>query len=143
MQIGFREQIGLFLIMIGSFQMYSQTLHLYGGDDHDVYLGCLNCNQYDSNSIWNEYGTYGNKYGANSIWNEYGTYGNPYSPVSPWNSYSSESPVVVDKNGGFYGYLTSNKYASSRADFELAEFLCEFHELIREDVGLWYEKLFE
>jgi len=33
-----------------------KQLHIYGGKDHDVYLGCLNCDNYDSNSIWNAYG---------------------------------------------------------------------------------------
>lgn len=40
-----------------SFATFAQTMHLYGGKDHDVYLGCLNCSSYNSDSIWNEYGT--------------------------------------------------------------------------------------
>lgn len=60
-----------------------QTLHLYGGPNHDVYLGCLNCNNYDSNSIWNTYGNYGSVYNSNSIWNKYGTYGSEYNSYSP------------------------------------------------------------
>ena len=60
-------------------QSFSQTLHLYGGQNHDVYLGCLNCSSYDVNSIWNEYGTYGSSYNLKSIWNEYGTYGSEYN----------------------------------------------------------------
>lgn len=26
----------------------AQTLYIYGGSDHDVFLGCLNSNKYDS-----------------------------------------------------------------------------------------------
>ena len=37
----------------------AQVLYIYGGEGHDVYLGKLNANEYDSESIWNEYGTYG------------------------------------------------------------------------------------
>jgi len=44
-----------------SFSLTGQVLHIYGGSNHDVYLGCMNCNKFDSNSIWNQFGTYGNK----------------------------------------------------------------------------------
>ena len=131
--------IGLILTSI----TYGQTLHLYGGNNHDVYLGCLNCDSYDSNSIWNEYGTYGNSYNSKSIWNEYGTYGNEYNSNSPWNEYSNDSPVVVDKDGNFYGYFTLNEYRSKRADFKLALTIYKYYDLIRDDVGKWYDKIFE
>lgn len=97
-----------FIILILPVTISAQVLHLYGGKNNDVYLGCLNCNNYDSDSIWNEYGTYGSSYNTNSIWNEYGTYGNEYNSYSPWNSYGSDPPVVVDKEGNFYGYFTVN-----------------------------------
>jgi hypothetical protein len=131
--------IGFFLTTV----VYGQTLHLYGGKNHDVYLGCLNCNSYDQNSIWNEYGKYGNSYNSNCIWNEYGTYGNEYNSYSPWNSYSNDPPVVVDIEGNFYGYFTVNEYKSKRAEFKLALVIYKYHELIREDVDKWYDKLFE
>lgn len=120
-----------------------QTLHIYGGSNHDVYLGCLNCNKYDQNSIWNAYGTYGSKYNSNSIWNAYGTYGSKYNAYSPWNAYSNDSPVIVDKDGDFYGYFTTNRYKSKRADSGLVETLYKYHELIRDDVSKWYDKIFE
>lgn len=121
----------------------AQTLYIYGGEDHDVYLGKLNASKYDSESIWNEYGTYGSEYNTNSIWNEYGTYGSEYSSYSPFNSYASYPPVIVDAEGNFYGYFTANKYKSKRANFELVKIICEYYELIREDVGKWYDKLFQ
>jgi hypothetical protein len=84
----------LFLICFLYFnKIEAQSLHLYGGENQDVYLGCLNCNKYDSKSIWNEYGTYGSKYNSNSIWNKYGTYGDAYSDYSPWNKFASEPPA--------------------------------------------------
>lgn len=135
--------IGIFAFCLISFNSISQTLHLYGGSNHDVYLGCLNCSSYDNNSIWNEYGKYGSSYNTISIWNEYGTYGSEYNSLSPWNEYSSNPPVIVDKDGAFYGYFTLNKYKSKRADFGLALTLYEYHELIRKDVGGWYDKIFE
>jgi hypothetical protein len=120
-----------------------QTLHIYGGSNHDVYLGCLNCSKYDTNSIWNAYGTHGSKYNSNSIWNAYGTYGSKYNSSSPWNAYSNDPPVIVDADGGFYGYFTANRHKSKRADFSLAETLYEYHELIRDDVSEWYDKIFD
>lgn len=122
---------------------YSQNLHLYGGRNNDVYLGCLNCDSYDKNSIWNEYGTYGNSYNSNSIWNEYGTYGNQYNSYSPWNSYTTNPPVVVDKEGKFYGYFTINQYKAKRAEFSLALTIYKYYEFIRKDVSKWYSKIFE
>lgn len=120
-----------------------QTLHLYGGSGHDDYLGCLNCSNYDKNSIWNTYGTYGSSYNSKSIWNSYGTFGSKYNANSPWNEYSNTPPVVVDKEGNFYGYFTLNKYKSKRADFKLAMTIYEYQELIRDDVGEWYNKIFK
>ncbi len=120
-----------------------QALHIYGGQNNDVYLGCLNCDKYDQNSIWNAYGKYGYKYNSNSIWNSYGTFGSKYNSYSPWNAYSNTPPVVVDKNGKFYGYLTTNKYKSGRAEFGLAQTLYEYHEFIVDDVSKWYDKIFE
>lgn len=125
------------------FYANGQTLHLYGGSNHDVYLGCLNCSNYDSDSIWNEYGTYGSTYNSKSIWNAYGTYGNSYNSDSPWNSYGSNPPVVVDKSGNFYGYFTVNSYKDKRADFGLALTIYENYEDIRDDVGGWYDKIFD
>lgn len=114
--------------------IFSQTLYIYGGEDHDVFLGKLNASKYDSKSIWNEYGTYGSEYNTNSIWNEYGTYGSEYSSYSPFNSYASYPPVIVDEEGNFYGYFTVNKYKSKRANFDLVNIICEYYESIREDV---------
>lgn len=135
----------LFFIVCCIFSMhciFSQTLYIYGEEDHDVFLGKLNASKYDSKSIWNEYGTYGSEYNTNSIWNEYGTYGSEYSSYSPFNSYASYPPVIVDEEGNFYGYFTVNKYKSKRANFDLVNIICEYYESIREDVDEWYDKIF-
>ena len=43
------------LLVITSFTATccSQTLYIYEGQNHDEYLGCLNCNNYEKNLIWN------------------------------------------------------------------------------------------
>jgi hypothetical protein len=121
----------------------SQTLHLYGGMNNKEYLGCLNCNKFSTNSVWNQYGTYGSKFSTTSIWNSYGTYGSAYSIYSPWNKSGMKPPIVVDNGGNFYGYFTINSFSANRADFSLAMTIYEYHELIMNDVSKWYDKIFE
>lgn len=133
----------LFICLLQASISSSQVLHIYGGKSHDVYLGCLNCNNFSGNSIWNELGKYGSSLNANSIWNQYGEYGSDYSQYSLWNSYASYPPVIVDKEGNFYGYFTVNAYKPKRAEFRLALILYKYYEFIREDVDEWYEKIFE
>lgn len=118
------------------------TLYIYGGEDGDVYLGKLNASRYDSESIWNEYGKYGNKYRSDCIWNEYGKYGSKYSRYSPFNEYASHPPVLKDKNGRFYGYFTVNKYKSKRANYDIVDTICENYEKIRDDLDDWYDVIF-
>lgn len=112
------------LLCIVSLQ--AQTLLIYGGSDHDVFLGKLNADCYDSESIWNEYGTYGSE----------------YSSYSPWNEYASTPPVVVDSRGNFYGYLTANEFISQRYSSRLVDFICRHYKQIRDDLSSWYNKLF-
>jgi len=119
-----------------------KALHLYGGQDHDVYLGCLNCNDIDRNSIWNDIGTYGSNISSKSIWNDIGTYGSDISNYSPFNSIASYPPAIVDKDGNFYGYLTANDINSKRANFKLALTICEYYKEIQKDVSGWYKKIF-
>jgi len=133
----------ILFLLFPSFAFSQKALLLYGGKDHDVYLGCLNCSEYDSDSIWNEYGKYGSEYNSNSIWNEYGTFGSEYNSYSPWNPYSSDPPVVVDKDGGFYGYFTINQYKAKRAESELSLIIYKYYKEIRKDVSEWHDKIFE
>ena len=86
---------------------YNFPFYLYSNDGK-VYLGKLVTNQYDSESVWNEYGTYGSKYSQYSIWNEYGTYGSSYSNESAFNNYALNPPIIVDARGNIMGYLTTN-----------------------------------
>lgn len=136
-------QLSILIILLSAFKVSAQTLHIYGGSSHKDYLGCLNCSSFDTNSIWNEFGTYGNSFNTNCIWNEYGTYGNEFNQNSPWNAYSNTPPVIVDKDGNFYGYFTLNKYKEDRAEFNLVLIIYEFHDFIKDDVSKWYEKIFE
>jgi hypothetical protein len=84
-------------------------MKLYSSDG--TYLGELSTNKFDSDSIFNEYGTYGSKYSSDSIWNEYGTYGSKYSNKSAFNDYASDPPMIYSGDQ-YVGRLTTNKYKS-------------------------------
>lgn len=138
-------KIAFFLMTLFFIQnvLGQKTLHLYGGKDHDIYLGCLNCNDVDPNSIWNDIGNYGSNISSESIWNDIGNYGSDISDFSPFNSIASYPPAIVDKGGNFYGYLTVNDIISNRAEFQLALTICKYYREIQKDVSGWYKKLFE
>ena len=119
-----------------------QSLLIYGGKNHDFFLGCLNCDKYGDKSIWNKYGDFGSKYNNNCIWNKYGDYSGKYSDLSPFNKYATNPPVLVDNDGNFYGYFTANKYFSKRTDSKLALFIIDFWEAIADDVSEYYDKIF-
>lgn len=112
-----RQQLlaSVFFMMMSS---ANAELLLFGGKGHDVFLGCVDCSPYDSDSICNEYGQYGSEY-RDSIWNEYRDYGSEYRDTSPWNEYtmSKNVPVMVNKKGDFFGYFTINKYRSDAVSF--------------------------
>lgn len=64
----------------------SNSPGLYAPNGH--FLGNVNSNRYDPNSIANPYGHYGSKYSPDSVNNPYGQYGSPYSPQSVHNPYA-------------------------------------------------------
>jgi hypothetical protein len=109
----YRAYLGLlvaFLIILAVASTASaQRLLLFGGSNHDVFLGCFSCNEFASDSIFNEFGAYGSEFRQDSIFNDFGTYGSSFSQFSPCNRIASNPPVLVDENGGFYGYLTLNR----------------------------------
>lgn len=93
-------------------------LLLYGGANHDVFLGCLTCSEFDATSVQNQFGAHGNAYSTRSILNAYGPYGSDYSYVSACNVYATRPPVVVDQNGGYYGELTMNEFNVRRTQID-------------------------
>ncbi len=92
----------------------SDALLVYSDESPRVFLGCLNCSKYDSSSVWNQYGDYGSAYSVTSMHNRFGLYGGKYSALSPCNAYTSMPPLVVDRDGNYYGRLTANRYRTDR-----------------------------
>jgi hypothetical protein len=66
---------------------------IYGQDG--TYLGKLNANKYDPESVANPYGKYGSPYSSTSINNPYSQYGSPYSAKSAKNPYTTTPPLVI------------------------------------------------
>ena len=64
----------------------AQSPRIYAPDG--TYLGNLNSNQFDPNSVSNPFGQYGSQFSPNSINNQFGQYGNPFSPNSVRNPYA-------------------------------------------------------
>jgi hypothetical protein len=85
---------------------------IFAGPEHQTYLGCLNCSQYQADSVFNQYGEHGSPYSSTSIWNHYGDFGSPYTPYSACNPNATDPPVIVDQSGNFYGRVTVNQYAT-------------------------------
>jgi hypothetical protein len=109
------------LILLGTV-CFAQTYSLYGYENgrYGVFLGTFQVrgntiyeDKYGSNSIFNEYGTYGSEYSSTSIWNNYSTWGSEYSSTSATNSYCQNPPAIVDEDGDIVGYLTANRYLSN------------------------------
>lgn len=113
----------------------AQELLIFGGSGHDIFLGCFNCSEFSSDSICNEFGA-GSSYKSNGIFNEFGQFGSEFSSASPWNEFSSSNdvPVLVDRQGGFYGYFTINEFRSDAVDF--AGNLADMHEIADGDLEL-------
>jgi len=90
----------------------SGRILLYGGRNHSVFLGCFSCNRFDSDSVHNEFGSYGSRFSSTSIWNHFSDYGSRFADNSSCNQLASNPPVLVDDRGRSYGALTLNRLAS-------------------------------
>ena len=73
------------------------------------YLGNLNSNRYDPNSLSNPYGA-GSVYKKDGLNNPYGQYGSPYSNKSSNNKFATEPPKLYDGKGNFRGNLSTNPF---------------------------------
>lgn len=82
-----------------------------------TFLGIVSKDKFDSNSLGNRFGNYGNRYSASSIFNPFSQYGNKYGPYSPFNAYSTSPPTFL-KNGRELGRLSVNSMVVNRIDPE-------------------------
>ena len=80
------------------------------------YLGMITKNEFDSDSILNEFGMYGGKFSRTSIFNEFGQYGGEFAQRSPFNQFTANPPKIFTKGGVFVAYLSANIAKSPRID---------------------------
>ena len=81
---------------------------LVAQDNKGTFLGVI-VNEFDSDSIFNEFGNHGSEFSAESIWNEFGSFGGEFSQHSPFNEFTNEPPMII-KNRKILGYLTVNEH---------------------------------
>lgn len=73
--------------------------------DDGTYLGRLNSNPYEPESVSNRFGPYGSPYSPNSINNEFGKYGSRFSPFSPNNPYTLSAPKIYSSENSGIGII--------------------------------------
>lgn len=117
------------LLLIGTFSVSANDVcdivrgaKVIAQDSKNTYLGEVS-NSYNTDSIFNEYGTYGSEYNDKSVFNSYGNFGNEYNQYSATNSYSSEPPMLI-KNQKVIGYLSTNKDIQGTISPALLKALC-------------------
>ncbi|WP_435276775.1 hypothetical protein ACMAZF_07510 [Psychrobium sp. nBUS_13] len=91
-------------------------------DSQNTYLGKIT-NSFDSDSIFNEFGTYGNEFSGDSIWNEFSTFGNEFNSDSPFNEFSSSPPMII-KDKKIIGYLSANKSLQNAVSPNMLKAMC-------------------
>lgn len=92
---------------------YLATSYLEGQDG--TYLGSLNPNDLDVESIFSQFGTYGSMFSPTSIFNNFSLYGSTFSAFSAFNPLAIQPPKVI-LNGETVGFLTKNKNISPHID---------------------------
>jgi len=88
--------------------------YVWGGPNYTQYLGvatCVFCVEYDSNSINNQFGSYGSQFSTTSIRNQFSQYGSEFSTYSACNQFASNPPRVYNADRSvYYGELTLNQF---------------------------------
>ncbi|QLE46677.1 hypothetical protein FD723_41560 (plasmid) [Nostoc sp. C052] len=79
-----------------------------------TFLGVVDSNAYNSNSICNEYGQYGSAYGI-GIFNKYGTYGGESSQIGAYSENAQKPPILI-KDGQPIALITKNPNFKNRLD---------------------------
>ena len=86
-----------------------RPLYVYGGKGHKEFLGCINCEDTDPKSVWNNSSQYGfrNIYGA---WSRSSQYVDPSSDLSSCNQLATDPPIIKGEDGRTYGRLSLNEH---------------------------------
>ncbi len=97
------------------------TLTIFSHDGQ--FLGFVNGNAFDPESVCNPYGNYGSVYSSTSLWNPYGNYGSKVGTFSAFNEISAQPPVLFDGETPI-AYITVNSILLPQINsFYLLEYL--------------------
>ncbi len=132
----------LLIIYLSAMNLSAQIYKLYGGENNAIFLGNLNTNKSDAESIWNRHGKYGSTLFAKSIWNRVGIYGSKYKKYSPWNKHTTNGPLIIDSNGYKHGYMSANRSHPQRTQLKWVLWILDNKELCIEDPDKAFNKLF-
>jgi hypothetical protein len=81
-----------------------QQFLIYAGPLHREYLGCLNCDQFDTNSVWDGYAAmgWGNAFADAS---HFARYRSPHDRYSACDAFAADPPILIDRSLNHYGVL--------------------------------------
>jgi hypothetical protein len=104
--------LGLQAAAWGQTATIQQQFRIYAGPLHRDYLGCLNCDQFDPNSVWDGYGAFGwdNSYAGSS---HFANYRSRHGRYSSCDKFAADPPILIDRSLHRYGVLNVSE---SRAD---------------------------
>src|SRR4051812_18120947 len=88
-------------------------LLIFGGANHEVYLGCL-CEGDNPESVFNLEGEYGSGRSPTSLRNKRAPYGSSYEDTSACFNRAKHPPSVVASDGKALGLLTTNASLKKR-----------------------------
>lgn len=102
-----------------------QQYLIYAGPLHRDYIGCLNCDQFDTNSVWDGYGAlgWGNAFSDAS---HFAAYRAPHGRYSACDAFAADPPILIDRSLNHYGTLSiSTKRADSICGSHGVKSICE------------------
>lgn len=80
-----------------------------------TFLGTVNDNPFDVDSLANPFGLYGSAFNSLSIWNRFGPYGSEFSLNSAYNDFTTTPPALFI-GGTLWGYVTENQFLVGAID---------------------------
>jgi hypothetical protein len=102
-----------------------QQFLIYAGPLHRDYLGCLNCDQFDPNSVWDGYSAmgWGNAFAEAS---HFANYRAAHGRYSACDAFAADPPILIDRSLNHYGVLSvSTKRADSVCGPKGVKSICE------------------
>lgn len=79
------------------------------------FLGTINANPFDPNSLCNAFGNYGSRFSQTSVWNQFSNYGSNFATYSAFNNFTSTPPIIF-ANTQPLAYLSTNSILAPRLD---------------------------